>query len=171
MFKHKYFILSVLLPLTGGLIFSPLGLWTLLMVLCLWPFLAYHINQSERQCQMVAESQSAQSAFAKEKLLDFSQANERRELIGISRSIVQCFLTIPWLLCWLVIGVWFMEPSLFLERITLIYNEISDPDKYHLMFFAMSALSTSGGTILWVLDSYTLKKLSLSKNQNISNED
>ena len=158
MFKHKYFILSVLLPLTGGLIFSPLGLWTLLMVLCLWPFLAYHINQSERQCQMMAESQSAQSACAKEVLQDYSQANGKRHLIGISRSIMQCFSAIPLLLCWLVIGLWFMEPSLFLERITLIYNEISDPDKYHLMFFAMSALSTSGGSLLWLMDNNTLNK-------------
>ncbi|WP_394230751.1 hypothetical protein [Shewanella colwelliana] len=168
MFRHTYFILSILLPLTGALIFSRLGLWTLLLALCLWPYIAYIINLQEKHDQKVAISQSPQAARAKERLQRYSQANGKRHLIGITHSIVRCFCTIPWLLCWLVIGLWCVEPSLFLERITLIYNEISNPEHSHLMLFAMSALSTSAGGYLWFMENITSNKLSLSKKQTVS---
>lgn len=170
MFRHTYFILAILLPLTGALIFSRLGLWTLLLALCLWPYIAYIINLGERDCQKVAQSQSPQAANAKERLQNYSQANGKRHLIGISRAIAQCFCAIPWLLCWFVIGLWCMEPSVFLERITLIYNEISNPEHSHLMLFAMSALSTSAGGYLWLMENITSNKSSFNKDQKKPNK-
>jgi len=166
MFRHTYSILSILLPLTGALIFSRLGLWTLLLALCLWPYLAFITNQQEKHDQKVAISQSPQAANTKERLKKYSQAYQKREFIGITHSIVRCFCTIPWLLCWLVIGLWCVNPSLFLERITLIYNEISNPEHSHLMLLAMSALSTSAGSYLWLMENITSNKSSFNKNQN-----
>ncbi|MCL1132519.1 hypothetical protein [Shewanella sairae] len=164
MFKYKYLILAILLPFTGGLIFSPLGLWTLVMALCLWPYIAFIINLQEKHDQKVAQSQSPQAANAKKRLQDYSQANGKRHLMGITRSIVRCFFTIPWLICWFVISLWCVEPSLFLERITLIYSEISNPEHSHLMLFAMSTLSTSAGSLLWFMENITLNKSSFNNN-------
>ena len=169
MFKHRYFILAVLLPLTWGLIFSPLGLWTLVMALCLWPYIAFITNLQEKHDQKVAQSQSPQAANAKERLKKYSQAYQKREFIGIIRAIAQCFCAIPWLLCWFVIGLWCVEPSLFLERITLIYNEISNPEHSHLMLFAMSALSASMGSYLWFIENITSNKSSFNQNKNKPN--
>ncbi|QDF68723.1 hypothetical protein FJQ87_18640 (plasmid) [Shewanella sp. SNU WT4] len=168
MFKHRYLILAILLPFTGGLIFSPLGLWALVMALCLWPCIAFIANLQEKHDQKVAQSQSPQAANAKEQLQNYSQANGKRHLIGVSHSIARCFFTIPWLICWFVIGLWCVEPGLFLERITLIYSEISNPEHSHLILFAMTTLSTSAGSYLWFMENNASNKSSFNKNQNIS---